>query len=63
MVATSTRNFTQELFVEFGVSSEDQLEKLLYQDAMKIPCIYCKREFEADKLFYPNDDPVCKDCL
>jgi len=61
MVATPM-GYTQELFMEFGVSSEDELGQMLYDDALKIPCANCGRELEWNEIYTLDGDPFCINC-
>lgn len=61
MTATSI-NYTQELFVEYGVSSEDELGQMLYDDAMTIPCANCGKELEWNEIYTMDGDPFCINC-
>jgi hypothetical protein len=56
-------SYADSLLSDFGVVTEEELQQMLLEDAMKIPCIKCGVEFDADELYYPDDDPWCERCL
>ena len=49
----------QKLFSEYGVHSEDELQKKLSDDCLTIPCVVCRREVSIDKIHFYNGDPFC----
>jgi hypothetical protein len=54
------RTKMQELFSEFGVHSENELNDKLICESFTIPCIICKKEFLYDELVFIEGDPYCK---
>jgi len=55
-------NNVVELFREYNVFDEQELNEKLVRESQHIPCVYCCREFPVDKLVFLDGDPYCPRC-
>ena len=53
----------RNLLKDFGVKTEEELSKKLFDDFFTLPCVCCKREFPIQEMKFFNSDPYCKDCF
>lgn len=52
----------KELFKEFGVKDEDELQKKLFDEALIFKCSVCGKEYDAEKLHFKGDIVICENC-
>jgi len=51
------------LFGEFGVTTEKELQEKLSKDSQLIPCICCGKQFPIEKIRIINCNPYCLNCI
>jgi hypothetical protein len=56
------KNTVNKLLKDFGVETEEQLQKKLAEEAKVVPCIHCGKEFPIDELYFIDGDPYCRRC-
>jgi len=53
----------RDLFTEFGVKNETELEEKLNAESTTIPCCKCKQETPIGDLRFPRGEPLCVICI
>lgn len=52
----------KELLNEFGVKSEEELQKKLFEEALIFKCSVCGKEYDVEKVRFKGDLILCENC-